>query len=100
MCGLISAYNATSLPDGPDRLPLLMRTILTKRIKMQGFIIFNEYAPRFGEFRAAMQDLLRDGRIKYREDVVDGLENAPRGLMGLLKGENAGKRIVRVGPDA
>lgn len=100
VCGLISAYNATSLPDGPDRLPLLMRTILTKRIKMQGFIIFNEYAPRFGEFRAAMQDLLRDGRIKYREDVVDGLENAPRGLMGLLKGENAGKRIVRVGPDA
>ncbi|CUI44643.1 NADP-dependent oxidoreductase [Achromobacter xylosoxidans] len=99
VCGLISAYNATSLPDGPDRLPLLMRTILTKRIKMQGFIIFNEYAPRFGEFRAAMQELLRDGRIKYREDVVDGLENAPRGLMGLLKGENAGKRIVRVGPD-
>jgi len=46
-----------------------------------------------------MQELLRDGRIKYREDVVDGLENAPRGLMGLLKGENAGKRIVRVGPD-
>lgn len=46
-----------------------------------------------------MQELLRDGRIKYRQDVVDGLENAPRGLMGLLKGENAGKRIVRVGPD-
>ena len=100
VCGLISAYNATSLPDGPDRLPLLMRTILTKRIKMQGFIIFNEYAHRYGEFREAMQGLLKEGRIQYREDVVDGLENAPRGLMGLLKGENAGKRIVRVGPDA
>lgn len=100
VCGLISAYNATSLPDGPDRLPLLMRTILTKRIKVQGFIIFNEYAHRYGEFREAMQGLLKDGRIQYREDVVDGLENAPRGLMGLLKGENAGKRIVRVGPDA
>ncbi len=99
VCGLISAYNATSLPDGPDRLPLLMRAILTRRIKMQGFIIFNEYAPRYGEFREAMDPWLAAGKIKYREDVVDGLENAPRGLMGLLKGENAGKRIVRVGPD-
>jgi len=46
-----------------------------------------------------MEGLIAQGRIKYREDVVEGLENAPRGLMGLLKGENAGKRIVRVGPD-
>ncbi|UDG77997.1 NADP-dependent oxidoreductase [Achromobacter sp. 77] len=99
VCGLISAYNATSQPEGPDRLALLMRTILTKRLKMQGFIIFNEYAHRYGEFRDAMLDLIKQGRIKYREDVVDGLENAPRGLIGLLKGENAGKRIVRVGPD-
>ena len=99
VCGLISAYNATSLPDGPDRLALLMRNILTKRLKVQGFIIFNEYAHRYGEFREAMEGLIAQGRIKYREDVVEGLENAPRGLIGLLKGENAGKRIVRVGPD-
>ena len=66
---------------------------------MQGFIIFNEYAHRYGEFRQAMEVLVRDGRIKYREDVVEGLENAPRGLIRLLRGENAGKRIVRVGPN-
>jgi len=100
VCGLISAYNATALPEGPDRLPLLMRAILTRRIRMQGFIVFSEYGHRFGEFRDAMGAWLAQGRIKYREDVVDGLENAPCGLIGLLRGENAGKRIVRVGPDA
>ena len=96
VCGLIAHYNDTALPPGPDRLGLLSRAILTKRIKMQGFIIFDDFGPRFGEFRQAMGDWVRAGRIKYREDVVEGLENAPAAFIGLLKGDNFGKLVVRL----
>ena len=96
VCGLIAHYNDTALPPGPDRLGLLTRTLLTKRIKMQGFIIFDDYADRYGEFAAQMSAWLKDGKIKYREDVVDGLENAPQALIGLLEGQNFGKLVVRV----
>jgi NADPH-dependent curcumin reductase CurA len=96
VCGLIAHYNDTSLPPGPDRLGLLTRTLLTKRIKMQGFIIFDDYADRYGEFATQMGAWLKEGKIKYREDVVDGLENAPQGLIGLLEGQNFGKLVVRV----
>jgi NADPH-dependent curcumin reductase CurA len=96
VCGLIAHYNDTGLPPGPDRLGLLPRAILTKRIKMQGFIIFDDFGPRFGEFRQAMGDWLRAGKIKYREDVVEGLENAPAAFIGLLQGRNFGKLVVRV----
>ncbi len=99
VCGLIAHYNDTALPPGPDRLRLLTRTLLTKRIKMQGFIIFDDYADRYGEFAAQMGAWLKEGRIKYREDVVDGLENAPQALIGLLEGQNFGKRVVRVAND-
>lgn len=81
VCGLIAQYNADGLPKGPDRLPLLMRTHLTRRIKMQGFIIFQDYGHRFGEFFANMNTWFKEGRIKYREDVVDGLENAPQAFL-------------------
>jgi len=96
ICGMIANYNDTDLPKGPDRLGLLARTILTKRLKMQGFIIFDDYGPRFGEFHGQMSSWLWEGRIKYREDFVDGLENAPEAFIGLLKGKNFGKLIVRV----
>lgn len=96
VCGLIARYNDTALPPGPDRLGLLTRTLLTKRIKMQGFIIFDDYADRYGEFAAQMSAWLKDGKIKYREDLVDGLENAPQALIGLLEGKNFGKLVVRV----
>ncbi|QOY95100.1 NADP-dependent oxidoreductase [Massilia sp. UMI-21] len=96
VCGLIADYNATALPPGPDRLGLLARTILTQRIKMQGFIIFDDYGPRYGEFFAQMSAWLQDGKIKFREDVVDGLENAPQAFRGLLEGKNFGKLVVRV----
>ena len=95
VCGLIASYNTTSLPDGPDRTSLLMRAVLIKRIKMQGFIIF-DYASRFGEFMADMPGWVSKGKIKYCEDVVDGLENAPEAFMGLLEGRNFGKLVVRV----
>ena len=96
VCGLIAHYNDTALPPGPDRLGLLTRTLLTKRIKMQGFIIFDDYADRYGEFAAQMSLWLKDGKIKYREDLVDGLENAPQAFIGLLEGKNFGKLVVRV----
>ena len=99
VCGLISQYNATALPDGPDRSPLLMRTLLTKRIRMQGFIIFDDYGHRYPEFAKDMAQWLASGQIKFREDIVDGLENAPQAFIGLLEGKNFGKLVVRVAND-
>lgn len=99
VCGLISAYNATSPTPGPDRLASLMRAVLTKRLKIQGFIIFDYYASRYDEFARDMNTWLDAGQIKYREDMVDGLENAPQAFIGLLQGENFGKLVIRVGPD-
>ena len=98
VCGLIADYNATSLPPGPDRLGLLARTILTKRIRMQGFIIFDDYGPRYGEFFAQMSQWLKEGKITFREDIVDGLEHAPQAFAGLLEGKNFGKLVVRIAP--
>jgi len=99
VCGLISQYNATALPAGPDRSPLLMRTLLTKRIRMQGFIIFDDYGHRYPEFARDMGQWLTEGKVQFREDVVDGLENAPQAFIGLLEGKNFGKLVVRVAPD-
>ena len=96
VCGLISHYNATRLPEGPDRLSLLMRTILVKRLKVQGFIIFDDYGHRYGEFSKEMSQWLSTGQIKYREHIVDGLENAPDAFIGMLVGQNFGKLVVRV----
>ncbi|HEV2538676.1 MAG TPA: NADP-dependent oxidoreductase [Frateuria sp.] len=98
LCGLIAQYNDTRLPPGPDRMGLLMRTLLTKRIRMQGFIIFDDYGPRFGEFLAPMSEWVRQGKIKYREDLVEGLENAPQAFIGMLRGSNFGKLVVRIEP--
>ena len=96
LCGLIASYNATELPPGPDRLGLLTRTLLTRRIKMQGFIIFDDYGERYGEFLGPMSAWVKEGKIKFREDIIDGLENAPLAFIGLLEGRNFGKLIVRV----
>ncbi|WON78520.1 NADP-dependent oxidoreductase [Serratia sp. UGAL515B_01] len=96
VCGVISQYNATSLPNGPDRLPLLQSLILRKRIKMQGFIIFDDYATHFTEFSKQMDEWVTQGKVKLLEDVVDGLENAPQAFLGLLQGKNFGKLIIRV----
>lgn len=99
VCGLIAHYNATALPEGPDRSPVLMRNILTKRIRMQGFIIFDDYGHRYPEFAKDMGQWLASGKIKFREDIVDGLENAAQSFIGLLEGKNFGKLIVRVAQD-
>ncbi|EMK3315084.1 NADP-dependent oxidoreductase [Vibrio vulnificus] len=94
LCGLISQYNATSLPEGPDRMSMLMAQLLIKRIKMQGFIIFDDYGHRYGEFAADMSQWLAQGKIHYREHLVQGLENAPDAFIGLLEGKNFGKMVV------
>lgn len=96
VCGLVSGYNATGLPDGPDRLSLLMATILKKRIRMQGFIIGQDYGHRVQEFQTEMGRWVQEGKIHYREQVIDGLENAPQALIGLLEGKNFGKVVIRV----
>ncbi len=95
LCGLIAWYNLEKLPAGVDRTPALLATVLRRRIKVQGFIIFDHYQ-RFAAFQRDMSAWLREGRVRYREEVIDGLERAPRGLMGLLEGENFGKLVVRV----
>lgn len=96
VCGLIANYNATELPAGPDRLGLLMGTILSRRMRVQGFIIFDDYGDRYGEFIQQMSQWVQAGRIKFREDIVDGLDQAPRAFIGMLTGSNFGKLVVRV----
>lgn len=98
VCGLIAHYNAGESAIGPDQLPALMRAILVKRLTFRGFIVV-DYASQFADFINDMRAWLNEGRIKYREDVTDGLENAPDELLRLLKGENFGKKIIRVSPD-
>jgi NADPH-dependent curcumin reductase CurA len=95
VCGLIAHYNQTSLPPGPDRMSMLQGLILTKSIRMQGFIV-SEYAPLIPEFIGDMTSWMAEGKIKYKEDMVDGLENAPNAFFGLFSGNNFGKLVVRV----
>ncbi|MDG2785198.1 NADP-dependent oxidoreductase [Vibrio parahaemolyticus] len=96
LCGLISQYNATELPEGTDHLPLLMGKLLTKRIKVQGFIIFDDYGHRYGEFAQDINQWLAQGKIQYREHLVQGLDNAPEAFIGLLEGKNFGKLVVQI----
>ncbi len=96
VCGLISGYNSTALPAGPDRLGAWMGTILVKRLTVKGFIIFDDYGDRFGEFSEVMGGWVTQGKIKFREDLVGGLENAPQALIGMLEGENFGKLVIKL----
>jgi len=90
VCGLIAEYNLAE-PYPHRRL----RSILVNRIRMQGMIVF-DWKGRYGEALAGLARHLADGRLKYRESIVEGLDNAPRALIGLLNGENFGKQLVRV----
>jgi NADPH-dependent curcumin reductase CurA len=93
LCGLISEYNATEPPRGPN-----LRPILVNRALVKGFII-SDHLDRLPDFLRECGPWVRDGRLRYREDIADGLENAPRAFIGLLEGRNFGKALVRVGPD-
>ena len=98
VCGLIAHYNDTGPPPGSDHLPMLMGHVLRRRFTVRGFIVW-DFADQEQEFVDAVGGWVGDGRIIYREDFVDGLENAPGALIGLLEGKNFGKLVVRVGPD-
>jgi NADPH-dependent curcumin reductase CurA len=93
LCGIISEYNATGNPAGPNLRPLLVH-----RAMIKGFIVsdHNDRAPAFVQ---EVAPLVMSGRIKFREDIVDGLDNAPTAFIGLLAGKNFGKLMVRVSPD-
>jgi len=91
LCGSISQYNATTPPVGPR----LLGTFVGKRVRAQGFIV-TDFA---GKYEAAMRQMgewIRSGRLKYREDVVQGIDKAPRAFIGLLRGENFGKLLVKM----
>jgi len=98
VCGLISHYNQTAPSPGPDRSAGLMRAVLTKRLTLRGFIVF-DFASQEAEFLRKAGAWVEAGQIKYREDVVEGLEQAPAAFIGMLNGKNFGKLLVRVGPD-
>ena len=96
VCGLIASYSATGLPPGPNRVPQLMMQILARRLHVEGFIISDHYASGFASFQSDMSEWVAQGKVKYREEIVDGLERAPQALIGLLTGKNFGKVVVRV----
>ena len=96
LCGLVAAYNATNLPPGPDRLGLLVGTMLRQRIKMQGFIVFDDCGSRWSEFTDAMGQWVREEKIHVHEDIVFGLENAPEAFIGMLEGKNFGKLVIQL----
>jgi len=99
VCGQVAGYNDTEPPLGPDRLPAFFRKVLTLSLSVRGFIQ-SEFVPTHYEaFERDMTGWVRDGRVAYLEDVVDGLEQAPEAFRGLFTGRNLGKLLVRVGDD-
>jgi NADPH-dependent curcumin reductase CurA len=84
------------LPPGPNRVPLLTYLILTKRIRMQGFIITDHYGTEHANFFREMSGWIAEGKVTIREEIIDDLEQAPRALIGLLAGDNFGKVVIRV----
>jgi NADPH-dependent curcumin reductase CurA len=98
VCGMISEYNASGDTPAPKWSRVIMRSILVKRLNLRGFIVW-DFAEREADFHRDMAQWIREGKVKYRESVTEGLENAPQAFMGLLKGQNFGKQLVRVGAD-
>lgn len=97
VCGTIAWYQGANLDEALP-LPLVWRTILTQRLRVQGFIIFDHYN-RFPDFMEEVVPMLSDGRIVAREDVAEGIEAAPAKFLAMLEGGNFGKTLVRVGAD-
>lgn len=93
MCGMVSEYNDVEPRPGPN-----LMAAVRKRIKIQGFIVSDQWQ-RFSEYRRVAAPLLRSGELKYREDVVDGLDHAPEAFISLLRGGNFGKLVVKLSDD-
>lgn len=98
VCGLIAQYNAFEEEKGGKAMSFLMRNVLTKRLTIRGFIV-SDFAARYNDFIADMTKWFGEGKLKHRESVAEGLANAPTAFMGMLRGENFGKQLVRIGPD-
>jgi NADPH-dependent curcumin reductase CurA len=96
VCGLIAQYNMAAPPEGRDLLPGTLRAILTKSLTLRGFINTEFVPEHYADFLRIVSAGLADGSIRHREDIVDGLENAPAAFMGMLQGRNFGKLLVRV----
>src|ERR1700728_3732205 len=97
VCGLIAHYNDTEA-HAPKWASSMMRAVLTKRLTIRGFIV-TDFAALHADFLRDMSQWVREGKVKHREFVTEGLDSAPGAFMGLLKGANFGKQLVRVGPD-
>jgi hypothetical protein len=93
MCGMVAQYNEADPPPGPN-----LGFVIAKRVLIQGMLVFDK-PERYPEWRALATPWVLDGRLKYREDVVEGLDQAPEALAGLLGGRNFGKLLVHVSPD-
>ncbi len=97
VCGVVSWYNLTGLPEGPDFGPAIMGTILRMKVKVQGFIIYDSFPKElYQEFVKDMSAWLADGKVQFKEQVVEGLENAPSALNDVLTGKSFGKVVVKV----
>ena len=94
VCGTASVASWDPIPMGPR----VERHLLVKRARMQGFVIF-DYAERYAEARARLAAWISAGRLRYLEDVLHGIEHAPDAIAGLYRGENRGKRLIRVSED-
>ncbi|MGK2871766.1 MAG: NADP-dependent oxidoreductase [Alphaproteobacteria bacterium] len=98
LCGGISNYNVTAPPQGPDRTSMVMMGMIGRRMKASGFVI-GDHRDRFDEFQAEVGGWLREGKIRHREDITQGLENAVHAFQGLLEGRNFGKQLVQISSD-
>ncbi|SNV20159.1 NADPH-dependent curcumin reductase [Dermatophilus congolensis] len=96
LCGLVSGYNSTDLPAGPDRSSQLMGTILKKSLTVRGFIQTEFQKDHYSDFLRDMTTWINEGKIQYKEDIVEGLENSREAFRGLLTGKNFGKLIIHV----
>lgn len=96
VCGLVSGYNATSLPEGPDRTGLLMGLILVRSLTVRGFIQTEFADEQMDDFVRDMSGWVAEGRVKHREHIVDGFENTVAAFNGMLRGDNFGKTLVRL----
>jgi NADPH-dependent curcumin reductase CurA len=96
VCGLIAQYSGAGPSGGPNLLPATMRAILTKSLTLRGFINYEFAAEHFADFLRTVGGGIAEGRIRYREDITDGLENAPATFMGMLEGRTFGKALIRV----
>jgi NADPH-dependent curcumin reductase CurA len=96
VCGLIAQYSGAGAAEERDGLAATMRTVLSKSLTLRGFIYYDFAEEHYPQFLRTVSEGIAQGRIRYHEDVTDGLENAPEAFIGMLEGRNFGKALVRV----